>query len=53
MQVFMTRHDDGIDSSLWLDRHVMMTCTFYTLAPSQFESYFCKSNICIKGLILL
>jgi hypothetical protein len=49
MQAFMTCHDDGIDT----DRHVMMTCIFYTLVLSNFESYFCKSNICIKGLVLL
>jgi hypothetical protein len=31
----------------------MMTCTFYTLALSNFESYFCKSNTCTKGLVFL
>jgi hypothetical protein len=31
----------------------MMTCTFYTLVLSNFENYFCKSNTCIKGLVLL
>jgi hypothetical protein len=44
MQAFMTRHND---------RHVIMTCTFYTLALSNFENYFCNSTTCIKGLVLL
>jgi hypothetical protein len=38
MQAFMTCHDD---------------LHFYTLTLSNFESYFCKWNICIKGLVLL
>jgi hypothetical protein len=38
MQAFMTRHDD---------------LHFYTLVLNKFESYFYKSNLCIKGLVLL